>query len=308
MSAACPLCRGTDTVRWRAVPDHVSEERFELRRCPACDFAFTWPPPADLQRYYPAFYRRYGRGSAGLLQRVQQGRARRWARAFDRPGRCLEIGSGEGWMLAAIRDLGWRVVGLERTATSAAFARHVQGLSMLVGSLEAIRPDARFELIVLHHVLEHLPDPAGTLLACRRLLAPGGRIVVAVPNFASWQRAFAGPYWLHLDVPRHLGHFTPRSLRYAFSLAGLHLERLSFVSWEYDAFGWIESVLNRLGFPLNTLLRVLQHDPRLPATSATSISALALAMLLLLPALALALASWVARRGAAMEAWATAGG
>lgn len=306
MSPSCPLCGNIRTVPAGTAADHVSGERFGLRRCSVCEFVFTWPRPADLERYYPAFYRRYGRRSAGLLQRLQQRRARRWIRERAAPGRCLEIGCGDGWVLAAIRDRGWTVVGLERSPESARPAREIHRLPVAVGPLEAIREAGTFDLIVLHHVLEHLPDPLAVLRACAKRLAPGGRLILAVPNFASWQRRFAGPYWVHLDVPRHLGHFTPHSLAEALRRAGLQPVREGFVSWEYDPFGWIEAVLNRLRFPLNTALRLLQRDPRLPATSPTALLALALGALLLPFAVALAVASWPARRGAAMEVWAVA--
>lgn len=209
-------------------------------------------------------------------------------------------------MLAAIRDRGWTVLGLERSAESARAASAIHRLPVVVGPLEAIREGATFDLIVLHHVLEHLPDPLAVLQACRQRLAPGGRVVIAVPNFASWQRRFAGPYWVHLDVPRHLGHFTPRSLERALRSAGLRPLRVGFVSWEYDPFGWIEAVLNRVGFPLNTALRLLQRDPRLPAVSPPALLAAGIGMLLLPLAVALAIVSWPVGRGAAMEVWAVA--
>lgn len=302
MSARCLLCESENTGHLLDSLDHVTGETFGLQQCADCGFVFTWPPPADLNRYYGPFYRQYSAGSAGILQKIQQRRTRSWTRALGRPGRCLEIGCGNGWVLAALREQGWRVVGIERTAASARFARHQLGLPILVGSLDAIRNEAAFDLVVLHQVLEHLPDPMTTLRHCARLLRPGGTLIVAVPNLGSWQFAFARHHWLHLDLPRHLNHFTPATLQTAFARAGLEMTRTRYVSWEYDPFGWIEAVLNKLGFPMNTLLRVIQNDARIRKGSPQVLLALLIAAILAPLALLLAVISWPANRGAIMEA------
>lgn len=301
MKPNCLLCQSENTAHWLDSLDHVTGQTFGLHKCADCGFVFTWPQPADLDPYYAPFYRQYSAGPAGILRKLQQHRTRAWTRPFAKPGRCLEVGCGNGWALAAMRDQGWQVVGIERTTESARPAAQQLRLPMLVGPLDAIRSDAAFDLIVLRQVLEHMPDPLSTLCHCARLLRPGGRLIVAVPNLASWQFAFAGGDWIHLDLPRHLAHFTPATLRAALERAGLQLSRLYFVSWEYDPFGWVEAVLNKLGFPMNTLLRLIQHDPHLPLRPSRRISAVLLGGLLLPPAIVLALTSWLAKRGACME-------
>jgi len=297
----CLLCDSPKTGHFLDSRDHVTGETFGLQKCDDCGFVFTWPQPADLSRYYGPFYRQYSSGSAGILQKLQQRRTRAWTRALGKPGRCLEIGCGNGWILAALRDQGWRGVGAERTADSARFARHQLGLPMFVGPLDAVRHGADFDLIVLHQVLEHLPDPMATLRHCARLLRPGGTLIVAVPNLASWQFRFAREHWLHLDVPRHLGHFTPACLRSALATVNLEVVHENYVSWEYDPFGWVESVLNKMGFPMNSLLRILQHDPSLRKRPVTMGCALTVAGLLAIPTALMATASWIFHRGAIME-------
>lgn len=301
MNPMCCICGSTNTRHRYDSRDHVTGETFGLWQCNECEFGFTWPRPPSLDHYYAEFYRRYDKSSAGILQRLQQRRARRWVRTLGPTGRFLDIGCGDGWILAEIQRYGWRVVGLERTAESARFAHHVQRVPVIVGSLEALRDGAGFDLIVLHQALEHLPDPMTTLRHCYRLLKPGGRLVVAVPNLASWQARWARGDWLHLDVPRHVGHFTPLSLRHALERAGMCWESIRYVSWEYDPIGWVEGVLNKLGFPMNTLLRIIQHDPRIRPISPTGLAALGLAAPLIVPATLLALLSWLFRSGAIME-------
>jgi SAM-dependent methyltransferase len=82
-----------------------------------------------------------------------------------------------------------------------------------------------FDLVVFRHSLEHLPDPVGDLGRVREALNPSGRVVVSVPNFASWQRRRFGADWFHLDLPRHRTHFTADGLRSALSRADLAIEQ-----------------------------------------------------------------------------------
>lgn len=170
---------------------------------------------------------------------MRQRRAR-WCAHGLQPGRVLDVGCGNGEMLRALRRLGWDVVGIERTEATAGPARRLE-LEVHAGGLEACRLAASsFDLIILWHVLEHLSDPHAALGELARLLRPAGRVVVAVPNVASWQARLAGPEWYHLDVPRHLYHFDRRTLTHLLARAGLRVERVARVDPAYDVRGWWE--------------------------------------------------------------------
>jgi SAM-dependent methyltransferase len=80
--------------------------------------------------------------------------------------------------------------------------------------------DASFDLVIMNHALEHMPDPVEQLRTVRRLLRDDGALVVAVPNWQSWQRRLFGTYWGPLEVPRHLTQFSPHALRLAAVEAG----------------------------------------------------------------------------------------
>jgi SAM-dependent methyltransferase len=200
-------------------------------------------------------------------------------------------------MLAALARRGWQVVGLERTIEQASFATRVLGINVVVGGIDALRDDAGFDLIFLFHVLEHLENPAVVLRACAARLRPGGRLIVAVPNYASWQARSSGDGWFHLDVPRHLFHFTPQVLGRMLRAAGLTPAELRFASWEHDPYGWVQSIENRLGLAPNVLTRSIMGLP----TAKGRLTALLLGGLLSVPAVALSVASWAARTGAIME-------
>ena len=231
IQARCLTCDSTETTHFLHARDHGSGEIVELRRCGRCGLVFTWPCPADLNKYYPTYYRQYPRWILRGFQFVQQMRTGSWVKTIGPAGRAVELGCGEGWILAALRRRGWRVAGIERTPQGAQFAAHQLGLPVIVGSFEALRSTTGFDLIILHQVLEHLPHPMHTPHECTRLLRPGGHVIIEVPNLDSWQFLYARQHWVHLDAPRHVSHFTPESLHRALELAGLQVERYRFVSF-----------------------------------------------------------------------------
>jgi SAM-dependent methyltransferase len=108
------------------------------------------------------------------------------------------------------------------------------------------------------HVLEHWPDPHEPLRAAARLLRPGGVFMAGVPNFASPEARATRDKWFHLDVPRHLVHLTPRWLRAELTQQGFAVRRFSYLAPEFDAFSFIQSSLNRLGFRHNLLYDLLR--------------------------------------------------
>jgi len=128
-------------------------------------------------------------------------------------GKVLEIGCGNGELLAHLRSLGWTCRGVEPDARSAAIAR-ARGLDIIEGGAltDNLIPPESVDAIVMSHAIEHLNDPGEVLRRCHRILRPGGRIVMLTPNLRSFGHRRFGRNWLHLDPPRHLYLFTGLSL------------------------------------------------------------------------------------------------
>jgi SAM-dependent methyltransferase len=164
-------------------------------------------------------------------------------------------------------------------------ATHARGLGLpvLTGTLERVAfPDDEFDLVIMWHVLEHIHTPGAMLREVSRILKPGGTLLVAVPNFDSLEAGFSGPGWFHLDVPRHLTHFTPRTLRSVLDQAGLQVFDVNFFSTEYDFFSFVQSTQNRLGLPQNLLYNLLRTSgARLSRRGHERVSALQIAAALL---------------------------
>src|SRR5581483_6642832 len=151
-------------------------------------------------------------------------------------GRLLEFGCGWGWYAHRMRERGWHVTGLDVSAHAAEMARRTFDLPVLVGSLP--HPDVKpetFDVITMGAVLEHVHDPHAVVGAAAQALAPGGLLVVVVPNVDSWGFRFFGQDWWPLELPRHLLHFTPGTLRRLVESNGLRVQELTMV----DRGGWM---------------------------------------------------------------------
>jgi len=119
--------------------------------------------------------------------------------------RLLEVGCGSGSSLAQMRDLGWRVMGVEIDPRAAKVASECRQLPVFVGTLEEAQfPEGSFDAIVMNHVFEHVPDPIALLKECYRLLSPGGNLMLAMPNLDSLGHWIFRQHWVALDPPRHL--------------------------------------------------------------------------------------------------------
>jgi len=296
----CPVC-GAPGGRpiYNDARDPITLDSFRVVACSSCGVAYTLPRPSSLDRYYPQRYRGYGALVTRVLSALYDIRVSRWAGLQPEGGSVLEVGCGPGLMLAALHRRGWRVLGIERNEAVAETARRALGVEIVATPVEALPADAQFDLIIMFHVLEHIGEPVALLKECAKRLAPGGHLITNVPNFSSWQSRFAGSKWLHLDVPRHLVHYTPQTLSATLERAGLKLSGISFASLEHDPYGWVESTINILTRRTNTLTRFLMGlDP----FGLGVLLSFVLGALLVPAAMLLSVASWVARRGALMEA------
>jgi SAM-dependent methyltransferase len=149
-------------------------------------------------------------------------------------------------LLAELRARGWEVHGTELSAVSASYARSL-GIPVLQSAVEdAPFVDASFDVITMFHVLEHLTDPKRALFRLYRLLRPGGLLIVEVPNIGSWYARVFGDVWFHYDVPRHLYHFSRDTLGKMMVEPGFELLKETTRNVQYDAFGAVQSFLNKL--------------------------------------------------------------
>ncbi|MBI4431310.1 MAG: class I SAM-dependent methyltransferase [Candidatus Omnitrophica bacterium] len=144
-------------------------------------------------------------------------------------GRILDVGCGTGLELVALREKGWTVRGIELSEKAVSEARRVHGLDVLCGRLkDRLFEPASFDVITFGNSLEHVHSPRLTLVEARRVLDPHGLLVIKVPNIDSWSAKIFDTRWFQLDVPRHLYHFTPKTMRELLRRTGFRVIRETF--------------------------------------------------------------------------------
>jgi SAM-dependent methyltransferase len=252
---AAPSLSGSD--RTHAVPGH-----FQVVICGRCGSGRTLPPvpSSELGGLYSGAYSPHALPRAGparvaatALFRWRYWRAlrRRPYRALmERPGgRLLDVGSGRGDLGLVLGERGWSVTGLEPSREACEEAR-ARGLASVCGTLESFDGalDGGYDAVVFQHSLEHVAEPAEDLGRARDLLAPGGLLIVSLPNFGSLQARRFRADWFHLDLPRHRSHFTARGLDLLLRRSGFDEPTLS-TSSSAD------------GLPMSLLYRVRDRPP-----------------------------------------------
>ena len=308
---ACRLCGG----EMRSFLD--VDERFSLARCAACSLVSTRPElrAEEIGAFYPPeYYGRRNRRFHPLLERlivVFRGRRARLVDRRARPGRVLDVGCGRGLLPAQLRRRGREAFGIELSAGAATHAREVLGIPVFVGPVEeSPYEEGSFTAVVFWHVLEHLRDPRSALRHARRLLAPEGLLVVAVPNFESLQARVGGRGWFHLDAPRHYHHFGLGVLARLLDEEGFDVAEVSHFALEQNPYGWIQSLLNRLGLPANLLYTALKRDgardvPHPVRSAPVSFALTLLALVAVVPLSGILFtAELLLRRGGTVEVWA----
>lgn len=216
----CVLCGGgkTETVYRFSAANVV--------RCAGCGlvFASRIPDAASVEEEYSAeYFDKYYSSAAGggdgqtaaalaVLARLERHRPGK--------GKLLDVGFGAGGYLRAARDAGWEPFGVDVSAAAVEAARR-RGLQALAGPLEraGFGPDT-FDAAIAIHSLEHYPDPVLTLREIRRVLKPGGVILVSVPNFNGARARRLGAKWDGLQIGRHFYFFTKNTLGKMVEAAG----------------------------------------------------------------------------------------
>jgi SAM-dependent methyltransferase len=247
-----------------------------------------------------------------VLGLVHRSRIRSLERLLGGPGSVLDVGCGPGVLLNQMRARGWTARGTERSPAAAQQARDVFHLDVRAQDVdELVAEGVTFDTVVLWHVAEHLHRPHETIEGIARLLRPGGILLVAVPNFGSPEARLGRAKWFHLDVPRHLVHFTPATLGAMLGAAGFETVKVTHLVPEYDLFSFVQTLENRLGLPPNLLYDVLRRsEARLREGRSSTLSAaiaVGLAAPLTAAAAVIAPLAATARRSATVAVYAVRG-
>lgn len=285
----CRTCNVSTASYITNAVDPITSDLFAVTRCPSCGIGLTEPSPSELDRYYPRSY--YG-ARHGVTASWCVSRRVGFVRALlgQTRGSLLDVGCGDGEFLSACARDGWTVVGTERSANPA------RRLYPVYSDIRDAAEHGPFRCITIWHVLEHLDNPLECLSALQSQLDPDGYLLIAVPDFGGLQAKCFGRHWLHLDVPRHLTHFSQESLDRHLGEAGFQRAASWHLELEYDWLGWIQSAENVILRKPNVLFDALTGKPSRAGTLRLGMAFIG-AAILAAPTLGLTLLSAACRRG-----------
>jgi 2-polyprenyl-3-methyl-5-hydroxy-6-metoxy-1,4-benzoquinol methylase len=200
----------------------VSSERFELMKNEEYEMLVTFPVPLNLESYYKSDnYISHTDSKKTLFDKIYQIVKKHTLKqkisllnSFQTASKTiLDVGAGTGDFLNICKNNNWKVLGIEPNLDARKIAGE-KGIYLKKNLLDI--NDQKFDVITLWHVLEHVEDLKDTIKILNSLLKPNGRIVIAVPNYKSYDAQFYKEYWAAFDVPRHLWHFSQSTIQKLF--------------------------------------------------------------------------------------------
>lgn len=242
----CLLCGPSEKELFSKSRDYryrLTNDDFNLIQCQNCGLIYISPRPTqeEISKFYPGEY--YGGTKTGFLMGVINDfldfQSIRDVRKYKKQGKLLDIGCGTGKFILEMKKRGFKTYGVDISSRACRLARK-KGLNNIYQSeLEKQKfPDNYFDAITLWHVFEHLHHPDSTLDEIHRIIKKDGVLILEVPNIDSLPFRIFKRYWFHLDIPRHLYHWSQKTI-------GRMLEKNNFEVLQTDYFS--------LGFPLSLI-------------------------------------------------------
>lgn len=233
----CPVCKSRNINPLLTVNDFsVSKENFVVWQCSDCSLRFTQDVPDEnsISPYYKSpDYISHTNTDRGFInktyQRVRNYTLQQKAKLIIEStgvsaGSLLDIGSGTGAFLNVMKSKGWQVRGIEPDEDARRLANEMYSLLIDDPTILDQIGNASFDAITLWHVLEHVHQLHDHVAHLKRILKPQGKLFVAVPNYQSLDADLYRSFWAAYDVPRHLYHFSPKSIKVLMENHGLKVE------------------------------------------------------------------------------------
>ena len=237
--STCPVCKsGYINTSFAATDFTVSKEQFIICECVTCTLRFTQdvPEQASIGQYYQSNqYISHSDSKKGVIHKLYH-RVRGITLTLKRKlveknasvskGNLLDIGSGTGAFLNAMKLAGWTVTGLEPDETAREKSFELHGIApSLPAQLFSMKPHS-YDVVSMWHVLEHVHELHAYIEQIKTILKQSGILLIAVPNYTSFDATFYKEQWAAYDVPRHLYHFSPKSMRRLLQQHGLVIKAI----------------------------------------------------------------------------------
>ena len=244
MSKKCPWCNSENNHQFLELKDYfLTQEQFEILECDECKLLFTspCPTPDKIGRYYKSEdYLSHNEEKKGLFAKVYnkvkkiniKNKFKIATSGQQSAVSILDIGCGVGDFLLYAKEKGCKVTGIEPNEDARKIAE--KKLDCKILSPEELQniPENSFDIVTMWHVLEHVADLKAEIHHLQRILKKDGRLVLALPNYKSYDAEYYKDKWAAYDVPRHLSHFSQTSIKNIFKETELQLIDIKPLKWD----------------------------------------------------------------------------
>jgi len=235
----CPICKSAAITKEFSCKDHmVSKYVFEIWKCTSCTLRFTQSAPKEkhITNYYQSpdyvshtntrhgFINTLYHNVRSVTLRSKKRLIKKQTRLLK--GTLLDAGAGTGAFAHTMQQAGWQVTAVEPDAIARGKALENYGLTLVPPMQLAQLVPASFDAITMWHVLEHVHDLHGYIDTFNKLLTANGKIFIAVPNYTGFDSTKYKNAWAAYDVPRHLYHFSPKSMAALMQLHGFEIQKI----------------------------------------------------------------------------------
>lgn len=241
-SVKCNLCglNNSNTIFKGKDMVHGKLGLFTIVKCNECGLIYVNPRPNQtiISDYYPNEYWDIDENNNGNIEKklkktIHKIINKMYYKMAIPPksgGKILDIGCGDGKSLLKLKEDDWDTYGVEISEMASKYAREILGLNIFTGILEDAEFEGEFfDVVLLNNVLEHLSDPATTLKEINRILKNDGKVIISIPNVDSFEAKHFKKYWTAWDLPRHLYHFSPVTIKSILNKTGFEV-----LDIEYD--------------------------------------------------------------------------
>ena len=261
MNNKCPWC-GSEKAQinlWLK-DEFLTKEDFHICECLSCGLLYTMPRPNKdkIGDYYKSDeYYSHQENKKGFVPKIYEAVKKsnlkhkyKLATNGIKKGKLLDIGCGVGDFLHTAEEQKWECIGVEPSEDAKTIARKRIKANIIASEDMQQLSDASFDLITMWHVLEHVDDLKWQVKQLQRLIKPHGRIVIAVPNYNSYDAQFYKELWAAYDVPRHLSHFSKTTLTKIFKSTGFVLKKTEKLIWDAYYISYMSEQYKHHSLPL----------------------------------------------------------
>lgn len=261
MNTKCPWCDSENVhLHLKLKDEFLSKEDFQIFECEDCGLLYTTPRPEKdkIGEYYKSEnYYSHQENKQGFIPKVYEKvksinlkSKSKMATKGMKIGKVLDIGCGVGDFLHKMETYGWKTTGIEPSEDAKNIARKRMNAELYSpDEIDKLESES-FDLITMWHVLEHVDDLKTEIAELQRLLKKGGRLVLALPNFKSYDGQFYKEKWAAYDVPRHLNHFCQQSIYNIFKNSELNQIETQKLIWDAYYISFMSEQYKQHSLPL----------------------------------------------------------